>query len=56
MSTIGFEQEELDFAGPLRLAAKLTLAANNETINEPRRLYDLALAQPNVTQLWRPVK
>ncbi|MEW6218501.1 MAG: phosphoenolpyruvate carboxykinase (ATP) [Thermodesulfobacteriota bacterium] len=56
MATIALADEGLDFASPLRLAARLALAGNAVQVDDPQTLYDLSLGQDNVLVLGRLIR
>jgi len=56
MATIDIHDEKITFASPLRLAALLVLVRNNQVVDDPQTLYDLALEQDNVVGLDRAMK
>jgi len=55
MATIDLHDEGIRFGTAPRLTAHLALARNCRTIDDSQTLYDLSLAQENVTPLARPM-
>ncbi|MFC1523435.1 phosphoenolpyruvate carboxykinase (ATP) [Thermodesulfobacteriota bacterium] len=56
MATRGLFEKDVNLSSQLRLTALAPLSRNNTLIDDPQKLYEMSLAQPNVIQLSRPIK